>query len=77
MDQNKENSEIETDKKDEINQLEQIIYSTKLCDDNYDESLALAEKYKSEGKTFFPKKILLEALQKYSAVIDLKVKTKK
>ena len=80
MDQNKENSkdkmEIETDKKDEINQLEQIMYSTKLGDDNYDESLALAEKYKSEGNAFFQNNKFLEALQKYSAAIDLKVETK-
>ena len=80
MDQKKEDGkdkmEIEDAKKEEIKQLEQIMYSTKLGDDNYDESLALAEKYKSEGNTFFQNNKFMEALQKYSAAIDLKVETK-
>ena len=80
MEQKKEDAkdkmDIEDTKKDEIKQLEQIMYSTKLGDENYDESLALAEKYKSEGNTFFQNNKFMEALQKYSAAINLKVETK-
>ena len=69
--------EIENDKKDEINQLENIMYSIKIGDLNYDESLALAEKYKQEGNDFFQNNKFLEALDKYNEAIKLKVETKK
>ena len=74
--ENKDKMEVEDDKKGDINQLEEIMYSIKLGDLNYDESLALAEKYKSEGNTFFQNNKFIEALEKYNQAIDLKVETK-
>jgi len=80
MDQKKEDSntkmEEETEKKGDINQLEEIMYSIKLGDLNYEESLALAEKYKSEGNEFFKNNKFNEAMEKYTQAIDLKVETK-
>ena len=52
------------------------MYSIKLGDLNYDESLALAEKYKTEGNTFFQNNKFIEALEKYDQAINLKVETK-
>ena len=77
----KDKMEVEEDKKDqekkdEINQLEQIMYSTKLGDLNYDESLALAENLKKEGNELFQNNKFLEALDKYTEAINLKVETK-
>ena len=81
MEQKKEESkdkmEIENEKKNEINQLENIMYSIKIGDLNYDESLELAEKYKQEGNEFFQKNKFLQALDKYNEAINLKVETKK
>ena len=68
--------EIETEKSQEINKLQEIMYSIKLGDLNYDESLALAEKYKTEGNTFFSSNKFIEALEKYTQAINLKVETK-
>ena len=80
MEQKKEDSkdkmEIEQEKKDDIKQLEEIMYSTKIGDLNYDESLALAEKLKQEGNTFFQNNKFIEALEKYTDAINLKVETK-
>ena len=80
MEQKKEESndkmEIEPEKKEDINKLGEIIYSIKLGDLNYDESLALAEKYKSEGNEFFQNNKFLEALEKYNLAINVKVETK-
>ena len=71
-----EKMEIEPEKSQEINQLQEIMYSIKLGDLNYEESLALAEKYKAEGNTFFGTNKFIEALEKYTQAIDLKVETK-
>ena len=75
---NKNKMDIEPEKtpSQDINKLEEIMYSIKLGDLNYDESLALAEKYKSEGNTFFQNNKFIEALEKYNQAIDLKVETK-
>ena len=51
----KDKMDIEQEKKEENKQPEQIIYSIKIGDLNYDESLLLAEKLKQEGNTFFSK----------------------
>lgn len=64
------------EKKDEIKKLGEIMYSTKIGDLNYDESLALAEKLKKEGNELFQNNKFLEALDKYTEAIDLKVETK-
>ena len=80
MEQKKEETnnkmEVEQEKKEDINKLGEIIYSIKLGDLNYDESLALAEKYKSEGNVFFQNNKFLEALEKYTLAINVKVETK-
>ena len=80
MDQEKKGSEekmeVDEEKKEEIKELGDIIYTIKLGDLNYDESLALAEKYKAEGTTFFQNNKFLEALEKYTQAIDLKIETK-
>ena len=75
---NKNKMDIEPEKtpSQDINKLEEIMYSIKLGDLNYDESLALAEKYKSEGNTFFQNNKFIEALDKYNQAINLKVETK-
>ena len=73
---NAQKMEIEPEKISDINKLQEIIYSIKLGDLNYDESLALAEKYKTEGNEFFAKNKFIEALDKYSQAINLKVETK-
>ena len=52
------------------------MYSTKIGDLNYDESLALAEKIKKEGNELFQNNKFLEALDKYTEAINLKVETK-
>ena len=75
--ENKEKMEIEPEKNQDINKLEEIMYSIKLGDLNYDESLALAEKYKTEGNTFFQNNKFIEALEKYNQAINLKIETKK
>ena len=77
MSEPKEKMEIEQEKNSDINKLEEIMYSIKLGDLNYDESLALAEKYKAEGNTFFQNNKFLEALEKYNQAINLKIETKK
>ena len=59
------------------NEVPDIVYSIKEADLYYDKSLALAEKYKSEGNEFFKKNQFLNALEKYSQAIDLKIETKK
>ena len=59
-----------------VNDIQEILYSIKLGDLNYDESLKLAEKYKAEGNEFFKQNKFLEALEKYTQAIDLKVETK-
>ena len=69
----KEKMEIEPEKNQDINKLEEIMYSIKLGDLNYDESLALAEKYKTEGNTFFQNNKFIEALEKYNQAINLKL----
>ena len=71
-----EKMEVESEKTPEISKLEEIMYSIKLGDLNYDESLALAEKYKSEGNAFFGSNKFIEALEKYTQAINLKVETK-
>ena len=80
MEQKKEETnnkmEVEQEKKEDINKLGEIIYSIKLGDLNYDESLALAEKYKSEGNVLFQNNKFLEALEKYTLAINVKVETK-
>ena len=80
MEQKKEDSkdkmEIEQEKKDDEKKTEEIIYSTKIGDLNYEESLALAEKLKQEGNTFFQNNKFLEAQEKYTDAINLKVETK-
>jgi hypothetical protein len=53
------------------------MYSIKLGDLNYKESLNLAEKYKTEGTSFFQNNKFLEALDKYNQAINLKIETKK
>ena len=68
--------EIESEKKEDNKQSEEIQYSIKIGDLNYDESLALAEKYKSEGNTFFLNNKFLEALEKYTQAINVKVESK-
>ena len=73
---NAQKMEIEPEKISDINKLQEIIYSIKLGDLNYDESLTLAEKYKTEGNEFFAKNKFIEALDKYSQAINLKVETK-
>ena len=73
---NVQKMEIEPEKNPDIDKLQEIIYSIKLGDLNYDESLALAEKYKAEGNEFFAKNKFIEALEKYSQAINLKVETK-
>ena len=55
----KQNMEIETEKNEDINKLDEKMYSIKLGDLNYEESLNLAEKYKAEGNTFFQNKICI------------------
>ena len=74
--ESKEKMEIEQEKNADVNKLEEIMYSIKLGDLNYDESLALAEKYKTEGNTFFQNNKFIEALEKYDQAINLKVETK-
>ena len=78
MDEKKENSkdkmEIEQEKKEEDKQ--PIIYSIKVGDLNYDESLQLAEKLKQEGNIFFQNNKFMDAFNKYSDAINLKVETK-
>ena len=79
--ESKDKMEVEEEKKDkkkkdEINKLEEIMYSTKIGDLNYDESLALAEKIKKEGNELFQNNKFLEALDKYTEAINLKVETK-
>ncbi len=73
----KQNMEIETEKNEDINKLDEKMYSIKLGDLNYEESLNLAEKYKAEGNTFFQNNKFLEALDKYNQAINLKIETKK
>ena len=80
MEQKKEDSkdkmEIEQEKKEEDKKPEKIIYSIKVGDLNYDESLELAEKLKQEGNTFFQNNKFMDAFKKYSDAIDIKVETK-
>ena len=80
MEEKKEDSkdkmEIEQEKKEEDKQSDQIMYSIKIGDLNYDESLQLAEKLKQEGNTFFQNNKFMDAFKKYSDAIDLKVETK-
>ena len=71
-----EEEKKDLDKKDEIKKLEETIYSIKIGDLNYDESLALAEKIKKEGNELFQNNKFLEALDKYTEAINLKVETK-
>ena len=69
--------EIETEKNGDINKLDEKMYSIKLGDLNYKESLNLAEKYKTEGNSFFQNNQFLEALDKYNQAINLKIKNTK
>ena len=72
----KNKMEIESEKKENNKQSEEIQYSIKIGDLNYDESLALAEKYKSEGNTFFLNNKFLEALKKYTQPRNEKIESK-
>ena len=81
-DKKKDNSsdkmEIESEKKDNPEKKEEteIVYTVKKGDLNYEESLALAEKYKAEGSEYFKNNKFNEALEKYTQAINMKVETK-
>ena len=77
MEQKKEESKDKMEIENETNQPENIKYSIKIGDVNYDQSLELAEKYKQEGNEVFQKNQFLQALEKYNEAINLKVETKK
>lgn len=52
-------------------------YSIKQGDENYEDSLKIAENYKNEGNELLQQNKFLEALEKYTKAIDLKIETKK
>ncbi len=57
--------------------LEQPLYLIKLGDENYDDSLKLAESYKEEGNRFFLQEKYTDAIDKFTDAINLNIETKK
>ncbi len=53
------------------------MYSIKLGDENYEESLKLADEYKEMGNKFFHENKNLDALNKFTDAINLNIETKK
>lgn len=55
----------------------QITYSIRKTDENYEDSLKIAEKYKEEANQFLSANKFLQAIELYTKAIDLKIETEK
>lgn len=62
---------------DSIESLEKSVYSIKLGDLNYDDSLKLAEEYKTQGNKLFMEGKFAEAIDKFGEAINLSIETPK
>ena len=70
---NKDNKKEEST----VDSLSKSIYLIQLGDANYDESLKLAEQYKTEGNKFLQENSFALAIAKYTQAIELKIETPK
>jgi serine/threonine-protein phosphatase 5 len=53
------------------------VFSIKIGDDNYDDSVKLADDYKEQGNKFVAENKHIEALNKFTEAINLNIETKK
>jgi len=60
-----------------LDSLEKKIYSIRLGDMNYEDSLKLAESYKEDGNKLFNQNKFEEAIEKFTDAINLNIETKK
>lgn len=65
------------DSTDSIESLEKSVYSIKLGDINYEDSLKLAEEFKESGNKLMQSNKLSEAINKYTDAINLYIETNK
>ena len=76
-------SSISVDNKDNkkeestVDSLSKSIYLIQLGDAKYDESLKLAEQYKTEGNKFLQENSFALAIAKYTQAIELKIENTK
>ena len=68
------NSSIESDP---VENLEQSVYAIRLGDYNYEDSIKLAEEYKSEGNKLITLNKYAEAIKKFTDAINLSIETNK
>lgn len=68
------NSSFESDS---VEKLEQSVYAIRLGDCNYEDSLKLAEEYKTEGNKLISQNKFSEALKKFTDAINLSIETNK
>ena len=62
---------------DSVDSLEKSVYSIKLGDINYEDTLKLAEEYKEAGNKLMTENKASDAIQKFTDALSLNIETKK